>query len=647
MKLPEFQDLMQKQAQDDRKQRYVNVTAPTLEEALRKAGLELGVPVKKLSYEILDHGSKGMFGIGKKDLVLMAYPEKEPEDDRESLPGDLDFSFDEKVHKDGRVSVRISSTGVLVRVTPPQGDGERVGEARALSAVEARWNGEINTGMLSKVVRRADGEWAKIADMDDYQPSQDAQLSVQITDMEMKAFLVVQRPGPRGADCTAEKIRAYLQVNRVVEGYKEEVLQELEDNPSYGTSILVAEGLPAKNGADAKVLYSFETSKKIKVREMDGGRVDFKDLNTINNVVEGQVLAKLVPMERGVPGRTVTGKTLPAKDGKPKELVIGNNVRLSDDRKQALAGCNGQVILNGEKISVEPIYVVEGNVNLKNGGNIVFLGSVDVHGNVEDGFSVKAAGNLEVKGSIEKCEIDVEGDVIVHNGITGKGGANIKAGGTIWSKFIENAVVEAGGLVVVSEGIVNSTIGCDHKIICRGKRANIVGGTIRASEEIDAKTLGSVAGVETVLEVGFDPKIKVAMDQVQEKIKNLEKEHADLELNLGTLEKLFKVKKEQPQEKKDHYLNLQKRQASLATEMAEATDELQKYNQQLNDLKNNGKVSASSKVFPGVKIQIRDAVLPVKNEYKAITFVAEKGVVKVTKYVESEDDISIGKSGKD
>jgi uncharacterized protein (DUF342 family) len=32
---------------------------------------------------------------------------------------------------------------------------------------------------------------------------------------------------------------------------------------------------------------------------------------------------------------------------------------------------------------------------------------------VEDGFSVKAAGNNEVKGTVAKAELDAEGDIII------------------------------------------------------------------------------------------------------------------------------------------------------------------------------------------------------------------------------------------
>ena len=57
----------------------------------------------------------------------------------------------------------------------------------------------------------------------------------------------------------------------------------------------------------------------------------------------------------------------------------------------------------------------------------------------------------------------------------------------------------------------------------------------------------------------------------------------------------------------------------------------------LSQLKTKGRISASGTVFPGVKIVIRDAVLQVKNEFKAVTFISEANMVKVTKYEEPED----------
>ena len=644
MKLAELQEFMRKQATDDKKQKNVTVSAASMPEALKKASIELGIGLAKVAYEVLQTGSSGTFGIGKKDYILMAYPVTETSAGIVEESADFGFDFGSSHKHDGQVFVRKTREGIMLKVTAPDGDGDRVSDHQAVDAVEAKTGERINLQVLTKAVKKADGDWVKVADLD-YDPTQDATIDVEITDLEMKAYVTIRAPGVRGSDVSLMDIRNALDMSQVVDGYIEDAMMSLDDSPVYGEPVLVAEGRKPVNGADGRVAYAFETNKKLKIKEIEGGRVDFKDLNTINNVVEGQMLAKLIPPVRGETGMTVTGKMLPAKDGKETQLVIGNNVKLSEDKKQAIAAKNGQVIVSGEKISVEPIYHVDGNVGLKTGGNIVFLGSVEVTGNVEDGYSIKAAGNIEIHGTIERCEIDCEGDIIVHNGITGKKGARIKAGGSIWSKFIENADVECGGMVVVSEGIVNANIQCDHKIICRGKKASIVGGSIRASEEIDAKSLGSVAGVETNLEVGFDPKLKSELDSQLTKLKAFQKEQSTVELEMSGLEKQAKTlattKKELAQEKKDLYENYKKRNAKLMVIIQSVQEEIARLQKQINELKNNGKISASGKVYPGVKILIKDAPLEIRSEYKAVTFLSEMGVVKMTRYEESDEDISI------
>jgi len=640
MTLVELQQNMRKFAEDDKKNRHVMVNAETLVEAIRKAAIELSTTSERLEYETVQQGNAGVFGLGKKPWIIMAYAEiKRVETVKEEAGDSFDFS-QTGAGKDGQAYVRKAADGVFLKVTAPEGDGNRVREQEALHLLEQRTLGDLNTGMISKIVKHADGEWVKVAEFD-HDPSEDSQISVELGDMEMKAYIRIKRAGLHGADPTVERIRAVLELNGVLEGYLEDEMTKIEDSPAYDESLVVAEGITPKSGADGKVVYTFETENKIRLKEIDG-RVDFKELNNINNVVEGQVLAKILPPEKGIAGKTVTGKYLPTKDGKSTTLLVGNNVKLSSDGRQAIAAANGQVLIQGGKISVEPIYLVEGDVNLKT-GNILFLGSVEVMGNVEDGFNVKAAGNIEIHGSVGRCEIDAEGDVIVHNGITGRGEGKVLAGGNIWSKFIENANAEAGGIVVVNEGIVNSHIVCDHKIICRGKRANVVGGRLTASEEIDAKILGSVAGAETILEVGYDPKTKEQLDAIDLKIKTFEKELLDIDLNLGSMDKQVKAKKELTPEKKSYYDNLAARQGQLKTEMQDLKEEQNRLNQHLDELRNNGRISASDKVYPGVKVFIKDAYLEVRNDFKRVTFMVENGVVKVTKYEESEQDISIPK----
>jgi hypothetical protein len=49
-------------------------------------------------------------------------------------------------------------------------------------------------------------------------------------------------------------------------------------------------------------------------------------------------------------------------------------------------------------------------------------------------------------------------------------------------------------------------------------------------------------------------------------------------------------------------------------------------------------------VYPGVKVHIKDAPLDVRNEFKAVTFVLENNIVKITKYEEPDEDVTTARS---
>jgi uncharacterized protein (DUF342 family) len=646
--LDQIQSYMRHQLEEDSEGKSVSVSGESLEDALQQAAVELSLPIKKIEYEIIERGTRGMLGVGRKPYQILAYAARTPipeavAGEEVSIALSLRASEEQEQDLDGQVFVRMDADGVMLKVTPPVGKGRKATEREAMERLLERTDDNLDKSRIAKVVRAADGEFVRVGDFD-HDPSADASLTVEITESEMKAYMLAYPPGEGGADPSFEQVVAFLQTNGVVTGIDEDAVRRFEDDPAYRESILVANGTPPRDGANARVSYSFETNPGHVTLKETNGRVDFRELNLVQNVVEGQMLAKKIPAEHGEPGQTVTGKLLPADDGKDLDIPVGKNVRLSDDGMTALAEVNGQVVITAGKIVVEPVHVITGDVNLRT-GNILFLGTVLVKGNVDDGFTVKAAGNIEVMGSVGKSTLDAEGDIIVHQGIAGKTAGLIRCGKSVWAKFIENARVEAGDLVVVSDGIISSTVLADRRIICKGRRASIVGGQLKAVEEINAKSLGSVAGSETILEVGYDPKRKEKLSKLEERKQELRNELSDVKLNMSTIESFVKAGRKIPSEKKKYYQELKEKRIDLEAEIKELEAEAGEISEYLSELKVSGRISASGTVFPGVKISIKDAFLEVRNEFKAVTFIADNHTVKVTRYEETDEDVSVGRRG--
>ena len=638
---------MRKAAQDDKAIKYVNVSGDSLEDALREASVELGLPVKKIEYEVLEKGSRGILGVGKRPYLLVAYPLQtsvEGPGGDDTLDMDFGFEADQTSDVDGQVFVRLTPDGILLKVVPPVGNGTPASERQAMETITARTVEKVDTGLVAKAVRRADDQWVKIGDFH-YNPANDAFISCEITEGEMKAVVTLTPPGEGGTDPSAGAVRAALEGAGIIHGINEDALTALENSPRYRERIPVAEGTRPKHGSDARMIYNFKTdNRQVQLQESKDGRVDFKELNRIENVVEGQVLARKVEAEPGEAGQTVTGRLIPAKDGKDIEAPLGDNTRLSDDGRSILADINGLVKLQNGKVVVEPIYLVSGDVNMKE-GNIRFLGTVIVKGNVDDGFSVNAAGNIEVMGNVGKGVLEAEGDIIVHQGIAGKGEGRVTAGGSIWAKFIENANADAGDMVVVSDGIINSHVFSDKRIICRGRRASIVGGHIRAAEEVDAKTLGSVAGMETMVEVGYDPKSRERLLELEEQDGELAKKQEEISLNMATIENMRKAKRQISPDKLKQYTVMKSQREKIVKNRQKIGQDIKAITNYLDQLKTVGRIGVSGTVFPGVKISIKDAHLPVRHETRAVTYIAQDGMVKVTKYEESRADISVRKRG--
>jgi len=639
----QLKDFMRQRAAEDRTIRSVTVSGSTLDEALVSAGVELGLPSSRVEFDIVQRGTSGLLGMGKRSWTILAYEAakkiKKATADQDGFLPDLDSASGNLVESvDGRIFVRMWSDGVYIKITPVKGNGLAATEEAALEALQSRGVKEINRQVVRGAVKLVTGTYGRVGDYN-HNPANDTLINVSIDDQEMRASVTLSAPGMGGGDPSREDVEGMLRNMGVVHGWMDEAIDGLVDEPVYGQKVVVAQGTKSVNGSDAKITYFFDITQKIKPREIEG-RVDFKELNTIRNVLKGEELAKKDPAQKGIPGRTVTGRSLPVKDGRDVSFELGNNVSLSRDGLRISSTADGQVMLLQGKITVETVMIVPGDVDTTV-GNINFLGSVIVKGSVSDGFTVKAVGNIEVMGNVGKAVLETHADIIVHQGINGGGEGKVSAGQSIWSKFIQNATADAGFYVVVSDGILHSTVHAGKKILCKGKRAKIVGGYIRAAEEINASSLGAIGSGETILEVGIDPKVKEEMEVLNGQVDTLTKEFGAANLNLQSLLKQEKVIKVLPPDKQALKKTLVVKVAGLKTQLTKATENLEKQRKDIDDLQSSGKISSSGVVYPGAKIIIKDVELDIIREYNSVTFVRDGNLIRPVKYEEIEESDAV------
>jgi uncharacterized protein (DUF342 family) len=173
-----------------------------------------------------------------------------------------------------------------------------------------------------------------------------------------------------------------------------------------------------------------------------------------------------------------------------------------------------------------------------------------------------------------------------------------------------------------------------------------MGGKLRAGEEINAKVLGNpTSGTETICEVGFDPKSKEELEKLQGIRDTTEKQLEEVHRNITSLVNIKKQRKSLPEDKEANLQELMNTRNVMMEELKQTKENIYEVQTFLNSLKTRGRVSASGKVYPGVKVVIRDTMDEVRTEYKAATFVLENGLIRVTKYEEPDESVRKGPDG--
>ena len=620
----------------------VEVQAFSIEEGLQKASEMLGVNISDLEYEIIEHGKKSLFRKRPYKLMITVTPEQR-------LPSSFDVLSETpqlqaeilKRNVDGNFRVKVSRIGVMLRVTPPKGKGVRVRIEDILITLKERGITSFDKSKMAAIVRNATGEYTKIGDFVSDERN-DGRVIIEVSEDEMKAFMTVIPPKPRGRDVDIDDVMEALNEKGVLIGIKEDVIKKTLEDEVYNVLTPVAEGIKPENGQDAKIVYNFRTEKKVQLEEDEKGQVNFKDLDLVENVVAGQLLATKITATEGKPGRTITNQLLEAKPGRDVELSVGKNTELSPDGMNLIATINGQVIFASGKVVVEPIYEIKGDVDMHT-GNILFLGTVIVKGNVEDGFSIKAAGDIEIRGSVGKCLLDAEGDINIKQGVMGKLGGTIKAGGSIWSKFLEQVNVVADKNVFVQDGIMHCQVDATEKVVCFGKRATIVGGRIRSGEIVNTKTLGSVSFTETIVEVGVDPKSRQRLHDLEKEKTGNEETLEKLTANIQTLQNQQKIRRNFSEEKQELLEKMLASREELNIRLNEIREEMDELKSYLKLLKTIGKVSVSKNVYPGVRIGIKDTYYDVTNDFKYVTFILDGARIRIKKYEDVNFEELVGK----
>lgn len=479
---------------------------------------------------------------------------------------------------------------------------------------------------LNDAVTAANGVVVPLCNRPVYPEREAYRLTVSQDRMRATAFFYA--PSEGAELMTADEVVNDLAFRNIVSGVCRENIDAFFENRDYCKEIVVAEGTPVREGHDAKIQLFFEQNLRAKPQLNEDGSVDYHHLNLINHVAEGDLLAELHPEDPGDPGENIFGEIIKPHPVKPAHIPVGRNTVLSEDKMLLTAGCSGHVSIRESKITVSNVLTVD-NVDVST-GNIEYDGSVEVKGIVVAGFSVKAAGNIEVKGIVEGALLEAAGNVVLVRGINGMGKGEIKAGGNVVTKFIENATVAAAGSVT-SESVMHSTVFSGTEVIVTGRRGFIAGGRVSARDRISAKVLGSEMGANTLIEVGADPSMKIRMKELQKNIANAQKQLETVKPTLEAIVKKLKSGTTLTPEQAKYAQQLQIMNKKLLEQLKRDSEEYMRLQSRLADSK-QAFVSVENNAYPGTTIMIGELSMVIKKPVTYSRFVVKDGDVRIAAF---------------
>ncbi|MFW5742375.1 MAG: FapA family protein [Spirochaetota bacterium] len=435
------------------------------------------------------------------------------------------------MRSDGHFELYYRHGWAYLAVHPPLDAGRPVYHEDVENRMRILGVPRVASQAIREVVERAEGTAVPLVEW----PGGERLASVitcGVSDDEMSAWVEISAPHKGAAPPTPEDVLAVLEENGVAAGVDVDRVRALVRDQRYGERLTVAEGTRPVDARSARVVYHFDPYRGKPYLVMEFDRINLRELNFVENVHAGDLLAELEAPVKPRDGVTVLGRTLPASTEVERiALSAGANAELSADGTQIHATDDGNVRLVDGTVIVEPIVSVE-SVNYET-GNIRFEGSVVVEKDVADGFVIEADGDVEVGRGVGKATIRAGGNVLLKAGVNGNGAARVECEGNVFAKYAEGATIVGHGNVFVEEAIMHCHLTAWRHCVLNGRRSEIIASNVVVGGSLWCKKLGSIAEAPTLVSIGVAPELLEAFRDARREVdaeeRRLDEVHHGLE----------------------------------------------------------------------------------------------------------------------
>ena len=526
--------------------------------------------------------------------------------------------------EESQFEIKNQGRQLLLRVHPPEG-GRKKAKLQDIEKALRQRKVEFRHEILFDIFRRSSGEFEPLAihDLKDYQ------VEIEVSPDTLHAWLTVIPPDVGERKLDPAIIKQTLEGRKVEKGIMYDQIRRILDQPGAHERVLVAQGKPKTDGVNGTIEFLEQARPTPQVSQ---NTMDLRELNLINNVHTGDLIARITHPTPGENGFNVHAQVLKAIPGKRAKFKVGRNVKLTDDGTEMFATKEGYVVRTGSKISVEHVLQVE-NVD-GDTGHIRFHGVVKVLGNVEDAFELEAEKGIEVGGSVGKAKVRCGGDIVIKGGVNG---GDVQGDGNLNAIFLADAKVRVQGAVTVRDYILHSDVVANGPIQVQHETDGFIqGGRVRSNSVIFVPTAGSeISEDKTVFEVGGGVTLRAQYDTANQRLQENREKFNTLRLNLAYLQR----------ERSKGALNGKQGETYENTLDAglRLRNEILSYVKQYHDLaasvqnpeSDHGFIFISRLVNPGTSLQVQTGRVIVSDPLERVAYTFAGGGIKALPYGEA------------
>ncbi len=440
-------------------------------------------------------------------------------------------------------------------------------------------------------------------------PPVDAVSMFYVSDSHMEAYACLLPPLNGGKDVEKNSFLEDMRYQGIVFGIKDEEISRFLSTPDYLHIVQIACGIWPQDGKDGERedLYEARAERNLELGEDEPLQdINFRKHDQVQTIRKGETICRIKPPVEAHDGKDVFGRVISGKTGTPVPIPQGDNTLLSEDGLLLLASMDGIVVTREGNFAVRSQDMVFSNVDAQT-GDLTFQGDVFIHGDIMDGVTVHAFGNIIIDGNIRNGKVISGGTIRVQGEVKGSSESRLTATRQIQCTIIEQASAVAKENIY-AEVIANSSVISENGSICALMgRGLIFGGETRAFKSIRAKKIGNISGCPNDIALTYLSELSQLRADKKKELENIQKTLEKLRKNISSLQ-IAGINLQR--DKKEGYAKLTE-QRSLYEELERTkTKELKELEKNYQSYK-SGSISCEE-IYPVTQIHIGEQALVIQ-----------------------------------